>query len=516
MSSGEWTQGYVAEVGYTYGYYNELNPLRAALPLLRSGWAIPQVQAACEQGFGQGVSIAMHAAGQPVDWWGTDFNPQQAVFARYLAQASGSEAHLFDDAFEDFAKRPDLPEFDFIALHGIWSWISDANRRTIVDLVRRKLRLGGVLYVSYNTLPGWSHFAPMRHLMTRHAELMGRAGEGVIARVGGALDFAEKMLALEPNYAKVNTAVKDRFKLLKNQDRSYLAHEYFNRDWHPMYFADMAEWLAPAKLSYACSAHFTEHVDAVNLTADQRQLLADIPDPLFRQTTRDFLVNQQFRRDYWVKGARRLNPAEQQQAMKEQSVVLMTPPGKVPLKVSGHAGEAAMAPEVYGPLLDALGGHQPTTLGALEKRMASTKDINFAKLSQAMMILIGMGHVAPANAPQAVAQATPRAERLNRQLRERAKLADDIQFNLSPVTAGGVPVARFEQVFLLGLEEGRKAQANDLADYGWLILSSLNQRLRKDGEIIQDPEENLKALRATAAEFLERLPALRALGLAKN
>jgi hypothetical protein len=25
----EWTGGYVADIGYTYGYYGELNPLRA-------------------------------------------------------------------------------------------------------------------------------------------------------------------------------------------------------------------------------------------------------------------------------------------------------------------------------------------------------------------------------------------------------------------------------------------------------------------------------------------------------
>ena len=43
--------------------------------------------------------------------------------------------------------------------------------------------------------------------------------------------------------------------------------------------------------------------DAVNFTAEQQTLLASIPDPMFRQTTRDFCVNQQFRKDYWVKGA---------------------------------------------------------------------------------------------------------------------------------------------------------------------------------------------------------------------
>ena len=49
-----------------------------------------------------------------------------------------------------------------------------------------------------------------------------------------------------------------------------------------------------------------QNFDAVNLTAEQQTLLASIPDPMFRQTTRDFCVNQQFRKDYWVKGCRTL------------------------------------------------------------------------------------------------------------------------------------------------------------------------------------------------------------------
>jgi SAM-dependent methyltransferase len=66
---------------------------------------------------------------------------------------------LFDESFAEFASR-DLPEFDYIGLHGIWSWISDENRAVIVDFIRRKLKVGGVLYISYNTLPGWAPLPP--------------------------------------------------------------------------------------------------------------------------------------------------------------------------------------------------------------------------------------------------------------------------------------------------------------------------------------------------------------------
>jgi len=132
----DWTSGYVADIGYTYGYYGELNPTRIKLAFLNAGLAFPEVGTACELGFGQGVSTNFHAAAAVTSWHGTDFNPSQAGFAQELARICGSGAHLFDEAFDAFCTR-DLPDFDYIGLHGIWSWISDENRAIIVDCIRQ-------------------------------------------------------------------------------------------------------------------------------------------------------------------------------------------------------------------------------------------------------------------------------------------------------------------------------------------------------------------------------------------
>jgi SAM-dependent methyltransferase len=248
----DWTSGYVADVGYTYGYYPELNPFRVKLAFLNAGLAFPEFGAACELGFGQGLSANLHAAASVTEWHGTDFNPSQAGFARELAQVAGAGAKLHDEAFADFSNRPDLPDFDYIGLHGIWSWISDDNRAVIVEFLRRKLKVGGVLYISYNTLPGWATFAPLRHLMTEHAAVLGAEGRGIVNRIDGALDFTERLLATNPQFLRANPTLRDRLDRIKGQNRHYLAHEYFNRDWHPMHFATMADWLEPAKLQYAC------------------------------------------------------------------------------------------------------------------------------------------------------------------------------------------------------------------------------------------------------------------------
>jgi SAM-dependent methyltransferase len=202
-----WTSGYVADIGYTFGYYPELNPLRANLAFLNTGLVCPQIHTACELGYGQGLSTNLHAAASNTQWWGTDFNPSQAGFAQELSAVSGAGANLYDEAFADFADRPDLPEFDYIGIHGIWSWISHDNRQVLVDFVRRKLAVGGVLYISYNTLPGWAAFAPMRHLMTEHSEIIGAEGSGIVSRIDGAIDFAQKLLETNPLFSKANPLV---------------------------------------------------------------------------------------------------------------------------------------------------------------------------------------------------------------------------------------------------------------------------------------------------------------------
>lgn len=495
----DWTSGYVADIGYTFGYYTELNPLRVKLAFLHAGLVPPEMGTACELGFGQGMSTNLHAAASMVQWHGTDFNPSQASFARELASIAGCGAQLFDEAFDQFCARADLPEFDYIGLHGIWSWISDENRAVIIDFVRRKLKVGGVLYISYNTLPGWAAFAPMRHLMTEHAEVLGAEGRGIVSRIDGAMDFAEKLLATNPLFSRANPQVGERLKKMKEHSRHYLAHEYFNRDWHPMHFATMAEWLEPAKVQFACSANPLDLIDAVNLTPEQQAFLAEIPDPMFRQTTRDFMVNQQFRKDYWVKGARKLSAMEQAEVLRQIRVILTTSRADVALKVTGALGEANLNEGVYNPLLDLMADHKARSLGEME---ALLKDkLNFAQLTQAVTVLSGAGHLSAVQANSA--QAAKTAKAINTHLMLKARGSNDVGYLASPVTGGGIPVNRFQQLFLLSLQQGKK-KPEDWAKDTWAILSAQGQRLLKDGQTLETAEANLAELIVQAKTFSQK------------
>ena len=509
----DWTAGYVADIGYTYGYYPELNPLRVQMAFLEAGLVFPKVGAACELGFGQGVSVNAHAAASITQWHGTDFNPAQAGFAQELAQATGAGAKLYDEAFDIFCARSDLPDFDYICLHGIWSWVSDENRHVIVDFIRRKLKVGGVLYISYNVQCGWSSMIPARDLMTQHSEVMSAPGQNILGRIDSALDFMDQLMATSPAFARANPQLVDRFKQMKGLNRNYLAHEYFNRDWAPMPFSKMAEWLEAAKLTYACSAHPMDHVDIVNLTDQQQTLLKQVPDAVFRETVRDFCTNQNFRRDYWVKGARRLNTLEQGIAIREQTVVLVKEISSINLTIKAGQGEVTMQEAVYKPILNALSDYRPKSVSQIEQ-LVKDKNVSFAQLRQAMLILAGIGAICAVQDEAVVSKAKKQTDKLNAYFCDKAYFSDDLPYLVSPLIGACIASSRTERLFLLARLQGKK-QAGDWAQLAWQALSMRGQKLVKENVTLETEAENMAELLIRANDFVaNRLPILKALGIA--
>ncbi|MES2127077.1 MAG: methyltransferase regulatory domain-containing protein [Pseudomonadota bacterium] len=509
----DWTEGYIADIGYTYGYYAELNPIRMRLPFLRANIIAPKVRTACELGFGQGLSANLHAVASTTSWSGNDFNPAHAAHAQELAAASNTKALLSDEAFEAFCVREDLPDFDFIALHGIWSWISDTNRTVIVDFIRRKLKVGGVLYVSYNTQPGWGPMLPLRDLLAEHAEVATASGQGITERVNNAIIFAETLFATNPNYIKHNPGVANSFKQVAMLDRHYLAHEYFNRDWLPMPFSRMVQWLEPAKLSFACSATLLEHLDSINFTPEQAALIKNQPDRNFRETVRDFCTNQRFRRDYWIRGARHLNVLEQQEAMRSERVVLVRPRAGVEMKVPCGLGEATLQPAIYDAILEQLTDHAPHTIGALEQRVCGP-DFSFLQLAEAIMVLSGAGALQSAQDEAAIIAAKPRTDRLNAYLCNKARGNGDIIYLASPVTGGGIHVEQIFQLFLLARAAG-KLSIEDLSHFAWNILAAQGKHLTSAGVQMTNDADNLAVVTTQAKAFnTSWLAVLRALQIA--
>jgi SAM-dependent methyltransferase len=496
----DWTSGYVAEIDYTHGYYRELAPGLIDFALLIAGYEPPSRTGMryLELGYGQGLSANIHAAAVPGDFWGADFNPAHAANAQGLSRVSGAPALFTDDSFAEMAQREDLPEFDHIVLHGVWSWVSDENRRNIVEVIRRRLKVGGAVYMSYNTLPGWSVAMPLRHMMTLHAEAAGSDLQGVVGRIEGSIAFGAKLAEVGARYFAANPSAKARLDAIAGQNRHYLAHEYFNRDWAPMYFSDAHDWLSDAKLGYACTANTLEQIDGFNLTAGQREVLGSISYTVLRETVRDYLINAQFRRDLYTRGAPRLSPLERLERMRRLRISLVRLPSDGDLTIDAGLGQVSLRKDIYEPVIEALAAEDaaPKSVSTLmdDPKLATLPP---GALMESLAVLVGSGHAHPAQTDEEIASVESRCRRLNAHLIERARISSDISCLASPVIGAGVPVGRFEQMFLGARAAGEKRPA-DWAQSAWSTLARQNQSIIKNGELLQTAEANLEELGAQA------------------
>ena len=67
----------------------------------------------------------------------------------------------------DFADtgRLALPRFDYIVAHGVYSWVDPPARAALRRFIDGHLKSGGLVYVSYNAMPGWTGDLPFQHLV---------------------------------------------------------------------------------------------------------------------------------------------------------------------------------------------------------------------------------------------------------------------------------------------------------------------------------------------------------------
>ena len=511
----DWSEGYFTDSTYTYGYYRELSPNFMRWCLLLKGIAAPEItedSCHCELGYGQGLSANIHAAATPGKFFGTDFHPAHAAQANEFVAASGANAKFFEDSFEEFSKREDLPQFDSIGFHGTWTWVSAENRRHMLEVARRHLKSGGMLYNSYNCLPGWAPNSPLRELLVLHDKYQ-RAGNAD-ERVAAAFKFVGDFIDAEPAYADRVPSFKAYFEDIRNKDAHYIAHEYLNLDWDLMYFADVAELCREFKLDFAMSAIPLETNEGMYLSEKAREFLNGVGNPIMREQLKDYFTNRRFRKDIFVRGVRRLSRRESYEKIFSTRYVLIMPAANVPMKVKVYQGELNLNEERYRPLLEFLerDNFRPKDL----REFLSTSDADANAVIELITLLVHAGHVMPCQSDNAVKLVKRSCERLNAYICERANFGNTIKFLASPLTGCGVEVGRFQQIFLAQYKAGNKT-ADKIAEATWRILANNGERMTVEvqGEsqrkVLETPEENLAHLKTLAENFLTRLPIMKAL-----
>lgn len=497
----DWSSGYYSNLDYTFGAYGEMNPLFVRYCLANAGYRAPEIKNACELGFGHGLSMNISAASSSTSWHGTDFIPSQAAYALELNDAFAGNSEIFDYSFEEFLEMYEHPKYDLISLHGVWSWVSQENRNIIMRFIRKFLNPNGVVYISYNTKPGWASFLSLRDIMLHFKEATGSQDQASAkVQLQNALNFATQITDVESAGTLAHPTLTKKMQEIKSQPINYIAHEYFNKDWHPMGFDEVSTYLEDAKLSFATSAEVSSSVDAINLTMDQKEIIDKTNDITLREMLNDFFKNRTFRKDYWIRGNRKLSISEKFEEVLNFSFVATSDIEKFDFKLKGPAGEASLSKEVYGPILEQF-GQKKMFVGSdlftvLHKKFGLEKD----QLVEAISILTSKKTIFPANKHQSIKSCEKTCNQLNKKLIALAKYNRSIKYLASPVTGSAVNVNFIDMLFTEAVMKGHKTQ-EQWSNYAWGVLQGLGEILSRDGKPVDSLEENLQELRKMALRF---------------
>lgn len=503
-----WTGGYTHEIPYTHGFYRELTPSLLRFCAVLSGVQPPSGDHFnyCELGFGHGNTACVLAAADPSSqFYGTDFNPDHLLTAQRVTESTRlANAHWFDDSFAEFGRR-DLPLFDYVVLHGIYSWVNESTRDELRQFLRQRVRPGGLVYISYNTLPGWSAATGLRQMLFEFATEHMPPSMPVLDRLDGALAYVRKLRAAGSRYFEGSVDAAERLKGLDSLDRPYLVHEFLNQNWTPFYSRTVASELGDAKLNFIGSAMVHDHVDVFCFQGDALKLIQETRDKTLRQTTRDYLLNTPFRRDLFSRGQRPLSAAERTRALLDMRFVLATSPQRVPLTIDAPMGKINLKPEFVAPLAAKL-AQGPISLRALTEE-PTLKEQGVNGLVQMLCALVGGSSALPC-VPESEYDTAP-AQRMNAELADQAIAGGDWRVFASPLTGSGLGATRIQQLFTGAYLRGGRTPES-WARYAFDVLIPQGQRLTVEGKPLEKPEDNLTELQAQAKIFEQQgLPLLR-------
>jgi len=476
---------------YPETYFVGLAPPEMRLALLSRGILAPTGRPLryLELGFGSGFSLNVHAAANDGAFWGNDFVRAHVDGAASIAAVSGADAHFLPDSFADLLNRDDLPTFDIIAAHGIWTWVPDEDRAAIVEVLTRKLSPSGVFYVSYNNTAGWASVLYLRQLMKLYL-----AEHGERAAVADAVAFARSLQGAGAAYFKENPTAATEVALMATRNQVYLQQEYFLDDWKLMSLAEMEGALRPAGLRFAAQFPLIMHDDELVLGESGRDIIAKLESPLLRETVRESFQGMGFRQDIFVRDSTPLTADERRAHFRAQRFLMTTQSRKVPLKGGSPWGELDLGARGCVPVMRALEtlGPGPHALAAIEEALPS---IPIDDLISRIILLSAVKIVRPALNAEEARAATPSCLALNAYV---LGVPGGAAVLASPVLGAGVEVSPLERALLVSYLAGDTTIEGCAAE----IARACPQELR-----------GLTADQVAAMLYADELPLFRAMGL---
>jgi SAM-dependent methyltransferase len=331
--------GYVDDVPYVRTFTRELAPAWLDHVAMVSGFAPPSRAggfAWCDLGCGQGLTAtilaATHLSGR---FCGIDFMAAHVENARRFAAECAVKNVEFHAADFSASVETDFEGFDYIVSHGVYSWVDAQTQTALLRFVDRHLKPGGLVYVSYYAMPGRAADLPFQRLvralgLTLSGDTAKRCAEA-IQTVNRLTELKAPALVGSPMAVRLKEHPED-FQL------AYLSHELMPKNWEPLCVTDFRAAMRGIGLVPVGSATLSENYDSFVLGHAARRTLAAIGDVDARELARDFLIDQFFRRDVFVRRDRVLNGSERRSRLLASTFGLVHPADAIEYTVKTPAG----------------------------------------------------------------------------------------------------------------------------------------------------------------------------------
>ena len=236
---------------------------------------------------------------------GIEIAPTQvSVGKTYIDQLGITNLDLFEGDVNESHQH--LGIYDYIIAHGFYSWVDEETKDNFLRLCKEHLAENGILYMSYNTYPGWHKVDSVRALLEfankdidtlNHREKV-RHGKTVASKLGA--------LMLEYDTVKNQQAsfLQSLRQTLQKQD-CYVGHDHLEPVNTPVYFHQCIDHMAEHGFTYLCDCDLNLSFPTVYDETLRTKLQEFAPhDPLAQEQYIDFMLNTAFRKSLFThKGA---------------------------------------------------------------------------------------------------------------------------------------------------------------------------------------------------------------------
>src|SRR5579885_1512125 len=258
----------------------------------------------CELHCGSAVTATLLAASNPPgDFHVIDARGPMIRSGRSLAEDGDVRNITFHEMGIEPALDHTFPGFDYIVANGTYTWVPLRERALILAFVRKFLKPGGALYLSYNARPGWNKFDPFRRIFRE-------------ALRGHSVDVREGLRIAREIYAQFHAsrapeilgagAPPPMLSFLDELPPEVLVADYANDYAEPLYVTEVAADFASIDCVLAGSADMAESLPALMTHEPYKSLLPRFPTMPGRELAKDFLRDTALRRDVFVRGGKRI------------------------------------------------------------------------------------------------------------------------------------------------------------------------------------------------------------------